>query len=467
VKIAIVGGGSAQWVPILVDDLVIAPWFVGAELVLEDVDASRVERTRAYAEHVAGLAACRASVRATTDLRDALAGADFVVVCISTGGLDSMACDLDVSARFDLPLPIGDTVGPAGISRALRNVPVLVEIAREMERGCPNAWLLNVTNPLTALTRAVTRETGIKTVGLCHEVQNCKFFVSQMLDADYADVVLRVTGVNHLPLIVGVEVDGRDRFGDLVAVADERVDLDAPLPLLDRVFAQPVVTTGGGVTDAMRAPGWTKRRLRETQLLNYEVLRSFDAFPGADVDHTIEFVPGFLTAASEWGKAWGVEPVTVADRRGREATYAARLDEKMAATEPPRHRSTEMVVDVIEALVTGNAVELPLNVPNAGQCPDLPADAVVEAFCTVDANEIRGRDRAIAPPALAALLRRASAAQEMTVEAALTGSRDALVAALFTDPLASALDHDRLVQLAGAIVDSTARWLPQFGASAS
>jgi alpha-galactosidase len=465
-RISIVGGGSAQWVPILVDDLVIAPWFSGAELVLDDVDASRLERTRAYAEHVAGRAGCGASVRATTDLGEALTGADFVVVCISTGGLDSMACDLDVSARFGIPLPIGDTVGPAGISRALRNAPVLVGIAREMERCCPDAWLLNVTNPLTVLTRAVTRETGIKAVGLCHEVQNCKFFVSQMLDASYADVVLRVTGVNHLPLVVGVEVAGRDRFDDLLDVAHERVDLDAPLPLLDRVFAQPVVTTGGGVTDAMRAPGWTKRRLRETQLLNYEVLRRFGALPAADVDHTVEFVPGFLTAESEWGKAWGVEPVTVTDRRAREATYAARLEEKMAATEPPRQRSTEMVVDVIEALVTGTATELPLNIPNAGQCPDLPDDVVVEAFCTVDASGIRGRDHAVAPPALRALLRRVAEAQELTVESALSGSRDALLAALFTDPLAGALDHDRRVQLVDAIVDATAGWLPQFDATA-
>ena len=110
--------------------------------------------------------------------------------------------DLDVSARFGLPLPIGDTVGPAGISRALRNVPVLVDVARAMEQRCPDAWMLNVTNPLTALTRAVTRETAIKAVGLCHEVQNCRFFLSQMLDANYADLALRVTGVNHLPLIV-------------------------------------------------------------------------------------------------------------------------------------------------------------------------------------------------------------------------------------------------------------------------
>src|SRR5690348_16013007 len=136
-KVTIVGGGSAQWVPILVDDIVITPCLVGAELVLEDVDAARLERTRQYAEHVAGLAGSGVSVRATTDLDDALTGADFVVVCISTGGLDSMARDLDVSEQFGIPLPIGDTVGPAGISRALRNVPVLIGIARAMERCCP------------------------------------------------------------------------------------------------------------------------------------------------------------------------------------------------------------------------------------------------------------------------------------------------------------------------------------------
>ena len=465
-RVTIVGGGSAQWVPILVDDVVIAPCLAGTELVLHDVDGARVERTREYSEHVAGLAGTGVSVRGTTDLDTALAGADFVVVCISTGGLDSMARDLEVSARYGLPLPIGDSVGPAGISRALRNVLVLIGIARAMERVCPNAWMLNVTNPLTALTRAVTRETTIKAVGLCHEVQNCRFFLSQMLDANHADVVLRVTGVNHLPLIVGVEVDGHDRFADLVAVAHERVDLDTPLPLLDRVFAGPVVTTGGGVTDAMRAPGWTKRRLRDTQLLNYEVLRRFGAFPAAGVDHTIEFVPGFLTADSEWGKAWGVAPVTVADRRGREANYRGRLAEKLSSTEPPRHRSTEMVVDVIEAMVTGDPIDLPLNIPNAGQCPDLPADVVVESICTVDARGVRGRDRAVAPPALAALLQRVSAAQELTIDAAVSGSRDALLAALFTDPLASALDHDRLVDLAGAMIDATAPWLPQFAAPA-
>src|SRR5205823_5734703 len=116
--------------------------------------------------------------------------------------------------------------------------------------------------------------------------------------------------------------------------------------------------------------------------------------------------------------------------------------------------------------VTGDPIDLPLNTPNAGQCPDLPADVVVESICTVDASGIRGRDRAVAPPALAALLRQVVAAQELTVDAAVAGSRDTLLAALFTDPLAGALDHARLVELSSAIVDATAAWLPQFAATA-
>jgi alpha-galactosidase len=461
-RIAIIGGGSTQWVPILVDDIVSAPCLAGAELVLEDLDADRLARTGAYAGHVAALAGTGVSVRTTTDLERALGDADFVIVCISTGGLDSMAHDLDVSARFGIPMPVGDTVGPAGISRALRNVPVLVNIAREMERLCPDAWLLNVTNPLTTLTRAVTRATTIKAVGLCHEVQNCRFFVSQMLDASYADVVLRVTGVNHFPLVVGVEVGGDDCFGELVDIAHERVELSTPLPLLDRVFAQPVPATGGGPTDAMRAPGWTKQRLRDTHALNYEILRRFGALPAADGDHTIEFVPGFLGEASGRGKQWGIVGATVADRREREARYNARLAEKLASTDAPSHRSTEMVVDVIEAVLTDVAIELPCNIPNAGQCPDLPIGSVVETVCTIDGGGIRGRDRAVAPQVLAELLRRIVTAQELTVEAALTGDREALVAALFSDPLSSSLDHGKLVELADAITGATAQWLPQF-----
>lgn len=461
-RISIVGGGSAQWVPILSGDIAIAPAFAGADLVLHDLDAARLARTTAYAEHVAALTGTGVRVRATTDLGAALDGANFAVVCISTGGLDSMARDLDVSARFGVPLAVGDTAGPAGISRALRNVPVLVGIAREMERRCPDAWMLNVTNPLTVLTRAVARETSMKVVGLCHELGVCRFYVSQMLDVGYFDVELRATGVNHFPLVVGVDVDGRDRFADLVDIAHERGDLDVPLPMLDDVMARPIEATGGVPDDAMKAPGWTKRRLRDMQALNYEVLRSFGALPGADSDHTIEFVPGFDTESSGWGRRWGVEPKTIAQRRELAALHDARLDARMQSTRPPRGRSTELVVDVIEALTTGVPVELPMNIPNHGQCPDLPLDVITESICIADGTGIRGRDRAVAPPVLASLLQRVVTAQELTVEAAVTGDREVLLHALFADPLAGMLDHDALTALRDTMIDETKEWLPQF-----
>ncbi len=136
-RIAIVGGGSNQWVPILVEDIANTPALAAAEIVLADIHGSKLPKMARYVEHVARLKGVPLSVRTTTDQIEALDGADFVIVCISTGGLDTMAIDLDIGARHGMRMLIGDTVGPCGISRALRNVPVLLDIARDMERVCP------------------------------------------------------------------------------------------------------------------------------------------------------------------------------------------------------------------------------------------------------------------------------------------------------------------------------------------
>jgi alpha-galactosidase/6-phospho-beta-glucosidase family protein len=212
----------------------------------------------------------------------------------------------------------------------------------------------------------------------------------------------------------------------------------------------------------MRAPGWTKQRVRDMQALNYEILRRYGAFPGADRTHTIEFVPGFSTEASDWGRRWGVEPTTIEERKEREVKYLARLDERMQSAEPPRGRSTELVIDVVEALETGSPAVLPMNIPNRGHCPDLPDEVIVESMCIADGDGIRGRDCMNAPPALVDLLRRLVATQELTVDAAVTGDRDTVLAVLFTDPLAGSLDHDARLALRDTILESTRDWLPQF-----
>jgi alpha-galactosidase len=232
-RIVVIGGGSFQWVPKLFCDLVNTPSLAEAEIVLEDIAAEPLADMAEFAQQIVARAGVGMAVRATTDQRAALEGADYVVVCISTGGFASMQHDLAVPERHGIRQSVGDTVGPGGISRALRNIPVLVEIARDMEAVCPDAWLLNITNPMTALCRAVTRETSIKTVGLCHEVTMAQFTLSQLLDADVRDFDLTVTGVNHLPVVTEMRIgrdDGFARLRELLADADARGDEPAHLP---------------------------------------------------------------------------------------------------------------------------------------------------------------------------------------------------------------------------------------------
>src|SRR5581483_5983205 len=225
-KIVIVGGGSYQWVPTLTTDLALTPSVRGAEIVLEDIDGARLARTAPVVEHISELTGAGFKVRTTTSQRDALQGADFVLVNITTGGFASMALDLDIPWRYGIRQPGGDTMGPGGINRALRNVSVLAGIARDMEECCPGAWLLNLTNPMTALCRAATKTTAIKTVGLCHEVTNFRGVLTLLTGADWNRIDFSVTGVNHVPVVTDIDLgDGRDGIAYLRDIVEGRVDL--------------------------------------------------------------------------------------------------------------------------------------------------------------------------------------------------------------------------------------------------
>jgi len=459
-RIVIVGGGSFQWVPTLTTDLALTPSLRGAEVVLHDIDAARLARTAPVVEHVSDLTGAEFTVRTTTDQREALRGAHFVLVNITTGGFESMAFDLDIPWRYGIRQPGGDTMGPGGINRALRNIPVLTGIARNMEDVCPDAWLLNLTNPMTALCRSVTKTTSIKTIGLCHEVTNFRGVLALLAGADWNAIDLSVTGVNHVPVITAIDLgDGRDGMVFLREVLDGKIDLDMDLgfDLGADEHERP------GSFGQERVPRHaTKRYFVDEYAAGFELFRRFGAFVAPGNRHTLEAFPAMLAPDADWGTHWNVHYTTIAERKHHEARYAADLDKRLCDAHPPRHRSLEMAAPVIDSLVSGRPRTFPLNVPNTGQCADLPLAAVTESMCVIDRDGVHGRTPVHAPAFLAAWLNRIVAAQEMTVEAALTGDRELVHAAMLLDPHAGTLGLATIEQMTDELLTATSPWLPQF-----
>ncbi len=451
-QVTIIGGGSYQWTPELMADLFGTESLRGMHLVLEDVDPAPLAKMEPLANKLGEAMDAKVTVSATTDQRRALDGADFVIVTISTGGFESMALDLDVPARYGIRQSVGDTVGPGGISRGLRNVPVMAGIARDVESICPDAWLLNITNPMTVLTRTVAEVSRCKVVGLCHEVGNWCWDVALMLGLPHDAVRPTVSGVNHLPVVPSLEVDGADGIALLRDLVDEVGGLEALEPS----------------PDWDEAPQFSKLDFARRHRLQLTLLDRFGAVPAANDRHVAEFLPWILTEESGWGADYGIELTTIARRQEHQAGYVADVDAWLAGTkELQTWPSGELPAPVIDSLLTGNPREVPVNVPNAGQCPDLPEGAVVESICVVDGDGVRGRDRAHLPAPFAELVRRHVATQEMVVRAALEGDRALALDAFLLDPLAGRGPLETTERMAEELLSATARWLPQFETAAA
>ncbi len=454
-RITIIGGGSYHWAPRLLSDFANTPSLEDAEVVLHDLDMSKVAQMVEYGEKIAALRDIKLAVRGEGDRKRALHGAEFVVSAFSVGGFESMRHDLEIPAKYGIRQPIGDSIGPGGVMRALRSIPAVLGFARDTAEVAPDALFLNVSNPLSALTRTITRETGLRAVGLCNELIGCAFVLSLLTDAPMFEIDPTVAGVNHFPMIVALRMSGEDGFAKLRDVLDN----------LDERGEEPIwMTPPEGMHWTKRSPGeqWTKADVAANLPVKLELFRRFGVLPGAHDHHVVEFMPGFVNEQNDFGVNWNIHHYGLSGHMEDADDDLRDFEERMRADEVTRFPSGELVANLIDGVVTGTPRALPMNLPNAGQCPDLPNGVVVEAMGIADADGVRPRDIAPLGGILGEYVRRTVVAQELTVDAGLLGDRTLAFEAMLADPVAGRLPYEAVAALTGEMLEALEPWLPQF-----
>jgi len=440
-KIVIVGGGSYAWTPVLVKDIALTGELAGSTIVLNDINETALNNLYRYCNKLVRELEVDFKIVRTLDKRKAFSGADFVIATISVGGFDTMQHDLRIPLKYGIYQPVGDTIGPGGLSRALRNIPVFIDMARLMERHCPDAWLLNYTNPMTTITRSICRETSIKTIGLCHEL----FAVMQMV-ADifqvkkWKEIPVTLAGVNHLAWILDFKIDGMDGISELMKMAKRGL----------------VQRKSGGVKLV------NETHKLDNNMVKFELLKAFGALPAAGDRHIVEFFPYFLTDKNKAGKTFNVELTTIEQRRDE---WLPRDKQRVhdfiqGKLKISKQRSNETAANIISALSGGRSLIDVMNMPNKGQIPELPLDAVVETMgviCKNSANPIAvGR----LPKPVLALLERIVQINELTVEAAITGNKKKALEAMLLDPLTR--DFNDAGKMLDELLRANRDYLPQF-----
>jgi len=366
-----------------------------------------------------------------------------------------MQHDIEIPQRYGIRQPIGDSVGPGGVMRALRSVPVILDIARDIEAIAPGAWLLNVTNPLTALCRAVTRETPVRTVGLCNEWIGTTFILSLLFDCGMNDINPVLGGVNHFPLATSMTVKGVDGFGMLRSMLADPEDAAEQGIWMDPPEAMHWQKVSSG-------PRWTTLDVIANNRVRFELFHRFGVLTGSGEHHAVEFMPGFVHPTNNHGRDWRVHHYGMPGHRADADSDVAHYEAMRDADDVTRMPSGELVASLLDAMVTGHPRSLPVNLPNDGNVMNVPDRSVVEIIGVADEKGVRGRDQTTVPGVMGEYLRRINVVQEWTVEAALTGDRTLVLEAMLADPIGSQLAYEDVVAMTEEMLDATARWLPQF-----
>ena len=440
-KITLIGAGSYVFTRNLCNDILLTPALQDSTITLMDIDPVRLAQARDLVQFLVEHRGLKARVEATLDRHEAVKGADYVITTFQQGGLDAYQTDIDIPLKYGVGQCVGDTLGPGGVFRALRTIPVLLDLCDEMDEVAEDALLLNYVNPMAANCWAVSAGSGRPFVGLCHSVQGTSEMLAKWANVPYEQVNFLCAGINHQSFFLEFLKGKVDLYPALrEAIKDPEIYGSEPVRIdMMKYFGYFVTESSGHASEYV--PYFRK----STRMIEEELV---PAFKSPD-DHWFDYsrTGGYLRHCQK----------TARDMAGE---FQGVLDGARALSNT---RSHEYGSAIIEAMETNKPARVNGNVPNYGVITNLPDGCTVEVPCLVDSNGVQPVVVGDLPPQLAALNRTNINVQELIVEAALTGKTDAVYHAVMLDPLTAAVcTLPQIHDMVSELLVAQKKWLPQF-----
>ena len=474
-KIVFIGAGSTVFARALLRDLFTFPELHESTIHLMDIDEDRLRDSATVARRVADETNAFPTIETTTDRREALIGADYVFNMIQIGGYDpATITDFEIPRKYGLRQTIADTLGIGGIMRGLRTIPVMLDIGKDMEELCPDALLLNYSNPMAMLTWAMNKGTNVRTVGLCHSVFGTAHELAYVLGLPADEIDYLCAGINHMAFYLRFEHNGEDLYPRLKELA-----ADDKFPSFERVRASVMQHFGYFVTESSEhfseySP-WFIKEGRQDLIDHYRI--PLDEYPARCVDQIADWSQMreallsddqdamdayYAERKSHLSGMWERRIQAVATDKPEEAERLRKSMLSARQTKDASH-SGEYGTLIIHSMETGQPRVVYGNVGNNGVIDNLPNDCVVEVPSLVDKNGVQPTKIGTLPPQLAALMQTNVNVQRLTVEAALAGRRDHIYQAAMLDPhTAAELDPKQIVCMVDELIDAHGDLLPAY-----
>lgn len=430
-KLVIIGAGSAMFTQGLVADLIISgrPWHLG----LVDVDPKALQVAVGLSRRMIQAKDADVTLESSVDRRDVLPATDVVVTTIGVGGRRGWEADVYIPRKYGIFQPVGDTAMAGGISRAMRLIPAMVDIANDVVRLCPEAHFFNYANPMSVICWAVRKVTPAKIVGLCIGVYDVQEELADFIGKPRDEVTAQAVGLNHFTWVYDLRWKGQDAWG----LVRERLAREKARGLREAGVAESVAPGG----DTTRAPaGWAPDARCAANPFSWSLFEAYGAYPAVNDRHVTEFFPERFPEGCYYGKQLGVNAysfegtIASGDRIYQEmraqATGEKPLDVAVFDRAAGEH---SQLLEILISIEEDGRRFATANLPNRGAVPALPAEAILETTCSATGRGLQPLHVADFPASLASPLIRKIAAHQLTVEAALTGSRKLFVEALLAD----------------------------------